>query len=142
MPKPRKYSLLQVNLTSQDLLRLSELSRCRAMTRGALAREAIRFYLDNHDKVIADTQERELVKTVRGCFERAIAMLARYGTEIGTLYELTWRHHVETNLEDEFVSAVTATKQRLRRHITDEERAVIDRMKNVVTDTPVADKRG
>ena len=132
MPKPRKYSTLQVNLTSADQARLAELARCRSLTKGAISRQAILFYLDNHERLIAETQERELAKTVRSCFERAIAMLARYGTEMGTLYELAWRNHVEADMEESFIAAVSATKQRLRRHMTNEERALAARMKNVV----------
>ena len=136
MPKPRKYTPLNVNLSSDDHRRLSdmakELSSEHERTKTDVAREAIRWYLDHYAKVKDDRQQSELTQALNAMTNRICGMLARQGAEVGTLYELAWQNHVENKIEARFTAAANTVKTNMRKRLTDDERRIAESMKKVV----------
>jgi len=134
MTKKRTYYNLYVGLLEQDDKRLAELAKQEGKSKTELAREAVRFYLDNRERITSNQKDTLLIRTVKGCFERAIAILARQNVEIGTLYELAWQNHELTGDEERFIAVVNNVKQRLRKKLVDDERQIADGMKKKITD--------
>lgn len=136
MPKPRKYTPLNVNLSSDDHRRLAamakELSGEHERTKTDVAREAIRWYLDHYEKIKEDDRQAEVTKALNAMTNRICGMLARQGAEIGTLYELAWQNHVENKIEARFTSAANTVKANMRKRLTEDERRIAESMKKVV----------
>lgn len=136
MPKPRKYTPLNVNLSSDDHRRLAEmakeLSGEHERTKTDVAREAIRWYLDHYEKVKDDQRQSELTQALNAMTNRICGMLARQGAEVGTLYELAWQNHVENRIEARFTAAANAVKTNMRKRLTEDERRIAESMKKVV----------
>jgi hypothetical protein len=136
MPKPRKYTPLNVNLSSDDHRRLAEmakeLSTEHERTKTDLAREAIRWYLDHYEKIKEDNRQAELTKALNAMTNRICGMLARQGAEVGTLYELAWQNHVDNKIEGRFTSAANTVKANMRKRLTEDERKLAESMKKVV----------
>lgn len=136
MPKPRKYTPLSVNLSSDDQQRLEkmtkELSTEHPRTKTDVAREAIRWYLDHYDKIKEDKRQSEITQALNAMTNRICGMLARQGAEIGTLYELAWENHQENKIEGRFTAAANRVKSNMRKRLTDDERKIAESMKKVV----------
>lgn len=136
MPKPRKYTPLNVNLSADDHRRLAEmakeLSADHPRTKTDVAREAIRWYLDHYEKIKEDNRQAELTKALNSMTNRICGMLARQGAEIGTLYELAWQNHVDNKIESRFTAAANTVKANMRKRLTEDERRLAETMKKVV----------
>ncbi len=136
MPKPRKYTPLNVNLSSDDHQRLAEmakeLSKDQERTKTEVAREAIRWYLEHYDKIKEDKRQSEITQALNAMTNRICGMLARQGAEVGTLYELAWQNHVDNKIEQRFTGAANAVKANMRKRLTDDERKIAESMKKVV----------
>ncbi len=64
---------------------------------------------------------------------RICGMLARQGTAIGVLYELTWRNHnYNETTRDEFASVVSEVKSKQRKRLDDDEKALTARMAKLI----------
>jgi hypothetical protein len=136
MPKPRKYTPLNVNLSSDDHRRLAEMAKELSVeherTKTDVAREAVRWYLDHYDKIKEDKRQSEITQALNSMTNRICGMLARQGAEIGTLYELAWQNHVENKIEGRFTAAANSVKANMRKRLTEDERKLSETMKKVV----------
>jgi hypothetical protein len=136
MPKPRKYTPLNVNLSTDDHHRLAEmakeLSTDQERTKTEVAREAIRWYLDHYEKIKEDKRQSEITQALNAMTNRICGMLARQGAEIGTLYELAWQNHVDNKIEPRFTAAANTVKTNMRKRLTEDERRIAESMKKVV----------
>jgi hypothetical protein len=136
MPKPRKYTPLNVNLSSDDHQRLAEMAKALSgdtpRTKTDVAREAVRWYLDHYDKIKEDKRQSEITQALNAMTNRICGMLARQGAEIGTLYELAWQSHVENKVEGRFTAAANTVKTNMRKRLTEDERRIAESMKKVV----------
>jgi hypothetical protein len=73
------------------------------------------------------------VKAIGNGVERICKMLARQGTAIGTLYELTWLSLPDDELaRATFEEAIKAAKQKMRRYVEKDEEEIACAMKKVV----------
>ena len=144
MPTPRKFHQLYIGLVSEDKERLAQKAKAKNLTSTELAREAIRWYLDYHEKTGGKAKEAEvsqailfategLIKAINSGVDRICKMLARQGRAIGTLYELSWMSLPDDeNARKAFEAAVTRAKQRMARHVENDEREIAETMKKVV----------
>jgi len=136
MPKPRKYTPLNVNLSADDHRRLGdmakELSTDHERTKTDLAREAIRWYLDHYATIKDDKRQSEITQSLNAMTNRICGMLARQGAEVGTLYELAWQNHVDNKIEPRFTAAANSVKANMRKRLTEDERRIAESMKKVV----------
>ena len=119
-------------LSAQDHQRLLSLTKVKRKTRSEVVREAVRWYLDNHEQAKPSKNESELSKNIKNMTDRICGMLARQGAQTGTLYELAWQNHVENKIQDRFVAANNLVKSKMRKRLEDDEKAIAERMNKVV----------
>jgi len=119
-------------LSAQDHQRLLSLTKVKRKTRSEVVREAVRWYLDNHEQAKPSKNESELSKNIKSMTDRICGMLARQGAQTGTLYELAWQNHVENKIQDRFVAANNLVKGKMRKRLEDDEKAIAERMNKVV----------
>jgi len=128
MPLTRRSPTVQARLASADFARFSAMAKAKDITKGELARDAVLFYLKHLELEQANKQDRELIEAIDKMTNRICGMLARQGTEIGTLYTLTYRGCPES----EFTSALNETKQRQRKRLDSDEKAISAGIKKVL----------
>jgi hypothetical protein len=134
MPKTNNdlKSKIETYLSGVDNDRFISLCRQRKAARAAIAREAIRWYLDNLEQIRESKTESEISRSIKSMTDRICGMLARQGAQTGTLFELTWQNHVENKIEDRFVAATNLVKSKMRKRLEDDEKAIAERMSKVV----------
>ena len=144
MATTKQYQETSIGLNEKDRGRLAELSRLQGRTKTEVAREAIRWYMDNYEQIKSQSRESEtaqairyatdqVVKAILSATDRICGMLARQGAEVGTLYELTWRACGTPEAKEQFTAAANTAKQRQRTRLDADEKAIAERTKKVVT---------
>jgi len=144
MATRKQYQETSIGLNEKDRGRLAELSRLQGRTKTEVAREAIRWYMDNYEQIKSQSRESEtaqairyatdqVVKAILSATDRICGMLARQGAEVGTLYELTWRACGTPEAKEQFTAAANTAKQRQRARLDADEKALVERTKKVVT---------
>jgi hypothetical protein len=123
---------IETRLSSGDLKNLICLAQSKNLTKSEMARQAIRWYLKYHETIENQKKESELTQSIRQMTERICGMLARQGAQVGTLFELAWQSHLENQIEQRFVSAANTVKQNMRKRLTEDERVLANKMKEVV----------
>lgn len=134
MPKPNNdyKSKIETYLSGVDHDRFISVCRQRKAAQSAIAREAIRWYLDNLEAMRESKIESEISKSIKNMTDRICGMLARQGAQTGTLFELAWQNHVENRIEDRFTAATNLVKSKMRKRLEDDEKAIAERMSKVV----------
>lgn len=144
MRTKKQYHDMSVGLNEKDRAGLIRLAREKGVTKSELAREAIRWYIGNYDEIQGRTRDGEiaaairyatdqLVKAINGGIDRICKMLARQGRAIGTLYELSWMSLPDDeNARKAFEAAATRAKQKMARHVENDEKEFAERLKKVV----------
>jgi hypothetical protein len=140
----KQYQGFYIGLGAADRVRLSQLAQEKKTTRTEIARDAIHWYLAHHEQFAGRTQESELAQSVRyltdqlvkasnGGTDRICKMLARQGRAIATLYELSWMSLPDDETARKaFHVAAQKAKQRIAKHVENDERELAERMRNVV----------
>jgi hypothetical protein len=134
MSRKKKDPRIETRLSQDDMLRFETLSAAVKQSKSDLAREAIRWYLNNRESIVNKQKNDELTLAIRSMTDRVCGMLARQGAQVGTLFELAWQTHVENNVEERFISATNLVKQKMRNRLTEDERALSEKMKGIVDD--------
>ena len=144
MSKKRPDPKVETRLTPKDMERLNSFSATSKRSKAEIARESIRWYLDNQEQIGVKTRDTEtaqairyatveLVKAINSGVDRICKMLARQGRAIGTLYELSWMSLPDDeNARKAFEAAATRAKQRMARHVEKDEEKLAETMKKVV----------
>lgn len=144
MKVKRQYLDLNVGLNASDRKSLAELAQQIGTTKTELAREAIRWYIARYDEIKGQSREGEIaqamryatdqvVKAINLGVDRLCKMLARQGRAIGTLYELSWMSLPDDDdARDAFHTAAEKAKQRMAKHVENDERELAERMRTVV----------
>ena len=145
MPKKSQYQDMSVGLNQKDRVKLAELAGLEGRTKVELAREAIRFYLENYQQIKSQSRDGEiaqaikyatdeLVKAINKGVDRICKMLSRQGVAIGTLYELSWMALPDDeNARKAFEAASNTAKQKIRRRVELDEAELVERQKKVVS---------
>jgi hypothetical protein len=143
MGTKKQYQETSVGLDEKDRGRLLDLARLQGRTKTEVARDAIRWYLDNWEKLEHDKRETEVAQAMRYATEqhlrainsgvdRICKMLARQGIAIGTLYELSWMSLPDDdNARAAFEQAIQSAKQKMNRHVEKDEQELAEKMKRV-----------
>ncbi|MBX9695894.1 MAG: ribbon-helix-helix protein, CopG family [Cyanobacteria bacterium] len=144
--KKRVFSpKVETRLTRADITRLDKAAKAEEKSRSDFVRQALLWYLDNQEKLEHDERETEVakamryatdqhVKAINNGVERICKMLARQGTAIGTLYELSWMALPDDeNAKMAFEAAANTAKQKMRRHVEKDESELAASFKKVVT---------
>ncbi len=144
MPRKNQYQDVSVGLNEKDRLKLAELAGLQHRTKTEVAREAIRFYLNNYENIKNQSRDHEiaeaikyatnqLLKAINNGVDRICKMLARQGVAIGTLYELSWMALPDD--EDArriFESATNKAKDKMRKRLELDEAEIAERNKKIV----------
>lgn len=144
MPRKNQYQDISVGLNEKDRLKLAELAGLQSRTKTEIAREAIRFYLNNYENIKNQSRDHEiaeaikyatnqLLKAISSGVDRICKMLARQGAAIGTLYELSWMALPDD--EDArriFESAANKAKDKMRKRLELDEAEIAERNKKIV----------
>ena len=144
--KKRVFSpKVETRLTRADITRLDKAAKAEEKSRSDFVRQALLWYLDNQEKLEHDERETEVakamryatdqhVKAINNGVERICKMLARQGTAIGTLYELSWMALPDDeNARAAFEAASNTAKQKMRKHVERDEADLATRTKKVIT---------
>lgn len=128
----KRNSKVETYISPHDFEKLKAIGRERRSPRSAIAREAIRWYIENYEKLKGDRRDTELSKNIKNMTDRICGMLARQGAQTGTLYELAWQNHVENKMQERFISASNLVKGKMRKRLEDDEKSIAERMGKVV----------
>jgi predicted DNA-binding protein len=143
MGNKKQYNNLRVGLTNADCARLTEVGKTLNRTQSEIARDAIRWYIENHENIAHDSREAEvakaikyatdqLVRAIKNGVDRICKMLSRQGIAIGTLYEITWMSLPDQTARKAFEQAITQAKAKMKKHVEIDELAIAEAMeKNV-----------
>lgn len=131
--KKREYNpRLETRLRKADFKRLDDLAKLEGLSKSQVVRDAVLFYLDNKDEARAKPREAEITRAIGEMTNRICAMLARQGTAIGTLYELTWMGLPNEEARKSFQTASTTARQKMRNRLDKEEKELSERLKGMV----------
>ncbi|MEW6505869.1 MAG: hypothetical protein AB1457_18100 [Chloroflexota bacterium] len=144
MPRKNQYQDISVGLNEKDRLKLAELAGLQSRTKTEIAREAIRFYLNNYENIKNQSRDHEiaeaikyatnqLLKAISSGVDRICKMLARQGAAIGTLYELSWMALPDDDdARRIFESAANKAKDKMRKRLELDEAEIAERNKKIV----------
>ncbi len=144
MPKRNQYADLSVGLNENDRNKIAELAGLQGRTRSEVAREAIRWYMDNYENIKNQSRDHEIaqsiryatdqiVKAINSGVDRICKMLSRQGVAIGTLYELSWMALPDDpNAKKAFEAASNAAKQKMRARVDKDEAVLAEANKKVI----------
>lgn len=124
MSTPRKYIPYRVNLSEADRERLHQLSQAQGKSIGETIRDAVRWYVDNHEQIQSEEQEAAYAHQLRNSTNRLAAMLYRISVATETLYEFQWSL-LDDNSQGLFEACNSKAKTKLRKRLVQEEREVI-----------------
>jgi len=130
--KKKSFSKIETYISADDFEKFQSISKERRQAKSATAREAIHWYIANHHRFKENKNETELTQSIKSMTDRICGMLARQGTQTGTLFELAWQNHVENNMQDRFVAATNTVKSNLRKRLEQDEKDIATRLKGVV----------
>lgn len=134
---------VETRLTRSDIQRLDEAAKAAGKSRSDFMRQILLWYLDNQKNIELDKRETEVaqairyateqhVKAIKGGTDRICKMLARQGTAIGTLYELSWMALPDDeNAKLVFEVAAKTAKAKMHRHLEKDEAEIAEKMKKV-----------
>lgn len=125
MPKADINPKIETRLSTQDMKRLKTLADKQQISKSEIARKAIRWYLDNFERLANEEKETAYAAQLKNTTSRLAAMLYRIGVSVQSLYEFQWSI-LNNDGKDVFESCVTKAKEKLRSKLVEDERAVID----------------
>jgi len=132
MAKLKTYRNLYVGLTPRDQARLATLAESDGKTKTELAREAMTWYLEQRENEENAERDGVYAKAIKEMTNRICGMLARQGTALGVLYEVTWRSLPDEGSRSEFESIVNQVKAKQRKRLDVDEKALTAKMAAVV----------
>lgn len=145
MARKRSYqSGVYLGLAAADKKRLMGLSAQQSRTQTEVAREALRWYMENYEEMKHQSREGQMaeamryatvqiIKAINSGVDRICAMLARQGRAIGTLYELQYMAIPDSDQADAlFAEAVEKAKRKQAKYIEEDEKELVERKKAVV----------
>lgn len=133
MARRKTYQNLYVGLTERDQKRLSTLAKTDGKSKTELAREAMTWYLDQRENEQNAERETVYAKSIKEMTNRICGMLARQGTALGVLYEVTWRSLPDGASKREFEAIVNEVKAKQRKRLDADEKALSAKMGKVVS---------
>lgn len=125
---------LETKVRREDFQRVHDLAVLTKKTKSEVVREAVLWYLENHERVKNEPRETAIAAEIEGMTNRICAMLARQGRQIGTVYELTYNNMSLTKEgKAAFEAAANTAKQKHARRVQEDEREVVEAMKKTVS---------
>ena len=79
---------IETRLTATDHKRFLQLAEERKLSMAELSREAVLFYLDNHQTSVEDKRETKVERRLKAIEDRYASLLVRIGLDTGTIMAL------------------------------------------------------
>ena len=139
MPEKKKRIFkptLETKVTREVFQQVEILAQAEEKTKSEFLREALLWYLEHKEEIANKPRETETVLAIKEMTNRVCAMLARQGTAIGTLYELTWMGLPDELAKSQFEAAVSTAKQKMRTRMDKDERALAEKLGEIVRSSP------
>lgn len=133
MSKKRNYLGLNVGLAEPERKKLDTVSRTTGQSKSEIAREAIRFYLDNYERLQSAEKETPIERRLKKMEDRLAALMARTAIDVGTVYTLLWHRSDGEDRKDLFAACYTQAVDRLKKKLTGVDAEVKDIMKNEIS---------
>lgn len=123
MPKTTRAPQIQTRLSTDDSKRLASYCLAHKRTKTEVAREAIRWYLDNEENNAQKQRDTLYAQAIKKMADRIVAFLVPMRRDISSLIILS-----NYNIEDkrQLQSAIKFGFDRMRKQLPAEERALAD----------------
>jgi hypothetical protein len=132
MARPKTYQNLYVGLVDKDQKRLDVLAKKDGKTKTELAREALLWYLERRENEQNLERDSAYARSINEMTNRLCGMLARQGTALGVLYEVTWRSLPDEQSKMAFEGIVNEVKGKQRKRLDQDEKILVEKMQKVV----------
>jgi hypothetical protein len=132
MARPKTYQNLYVGLVDKDQKRLDALAQKDGKTKTELAREALLWYLERRENEQNLERDSAYARSINEMTNRICGMLARQGTALGVLYEVTWRSLPDEQSKMAFEGIVNEVKGKQRKRLDEDEKILVEKMRKVV----------
>jgi len=99
MARIKTIPQIEFRLLAESHERFDSLCQVKGKKRSELAREAVGWYLDNQDKLAADSRETLLEKRMKRMEDRLASLMARTAIDVGTILCLMYRT-IDQNMSD------------------------------------------
>ncbi len=133
MARKKTYQNLYVGLVDKDQSRLEALAKIDGKTKTELVREAVAWYLEQRENQQNVERDSVYARAIKEMTNRICGMLARQGTAIGVLYDLSWHSMEDEKSRRAFDEIVKQVKSRNRKHLDADEKSLAAKMKGIAT---------
>jgi asparagine synthetase B (glutamine-hydrolysing) len=127
MPKTNRGPRVDTRLHPDDLAKLEQLRRTKDITRTALVREAILWYLHNHDRLENERRTSEVALLFKKMTDRICALLYKVGVDSNTTTRFL-REISDDNERQAFEECRDLAVDYMRDKLTPEERENADKL--------------
>jgi len=127
---PRRPTV-DTKLSEADFIRFEQLCRLENKTKTQLAREAIRFYMDNRENEILDQRESAVEKRIKKMEDRIAKLIVKVGLDVGTLHQLFWSRADSDGRDELFTKCYISAVKRLQNKLNKQEDELADKAKRI-----------
>ena len=121
MPKTKRTPRIETRLAPADFIAFDQLCRLEGKTRSELAREALRWFMANHERARQEKTETPLERRLKKMEDRLAGLMVKNGLDIGTMYALMWSRTDETTRKALFKEMRVRAIKRMKEQLSPEE---------------------
>ncbi|MEZ4536979.1 MAG: hypothetical protein R3D26_18585 [Cyanobacteriota/Melainabacteria group bacterium] len=122
---------VETKLSEADFVRFEQLCRLEDKTKTELAREAIRFYMDQKENKILDERESAVEQRIKKMEDRIAKLIVKVGLDVGTLHQLFWSRSDKDGRDELFTECYISAVQRLKNKLSNKEDELVSKAKNI-----------
>lgn len=122
---------VETKLSEADFVRFEQLCRLEDKTKTELAREAIRFYMDQKENKILDERESAVEQRIKKMEDRIAKLIVKVGLDVGTLHQLFWSRSDKDGRDQLFTECYISAVQRLKNKLSNQEDELVKEAKNI-----------
>lgn len=122
---------VETKLSEPDFVRFEQLCRLEDKTKTELAREAIRFYMDQKENQLLDERESALEQRIKKMEDRIAKLIIKVGLDVGTLHQLFWSRSDKDSRDELFTECYISAVQRLQNKLSNQEDELVSKAKNI-----------
>jgi predicted ribosome quality control (RQC) complex YloA/Tae2 family protein len=117
------------SLAPSDVQRLKNLAELRKKAPAALVREAVEWYLDDHERLEKDKKESTLEQRLKKMEDRLAKLQIRGNIDIGMVFLLMFRHMDLKERSKVVQWAYSGSVQRLRKKLGEDALELVEKVK-------------
>jgi len=128
MPKTRRTPKVETRLSPVAHIQFDQLCRLEGKTKTEMARRAILWYMEHHDRLRNEEIEGKLEQRLSKIENRLAGLLVRLGIDIGTIYSLLWIRSDPATRKETFLDCYTNAVRRMKNKLRKEEQEIRESM--------------